>query len=972
MNAKAPILPPISASNWLACPGCGLLFQSGDGASRCPVCRQKSADASEPRWYYAHNKQKHGPVSRSELRRLASSGGLHPDDMLLADGSRTWVAAKSLEGLFPAAAIPLRPSSEPSTVSLSATSSDMAATTPYVHTDTDKSTRKLPSVPGYEILSVLGRGGMGVVYKARQVALKRLVALKMILSAEHAGDEALARFKIEAEAVARLRHPYIVQVFESGNAAGHPYLALEFIEGGTLSQKLAGTPLAAREAAVLCQRLAEGMQAAHAAGVVHRDLKPQNVLLDGGSLDHPKIADFGLAKTLDDDSGRTRTGQVMGTPSYMSPEQADGHLDQIGARTDVYALGAILYELLTGRPPFRGTSPLDTLEQVRTQDPVPPSHLSPTVPRDLEAICLKCLEKQSHKRYASAQALSDDLGRFLSNRPTIARPTTSLENAWKFARRNKVVVGVVVALLFATIISTISAGVARFQTAEAKKQEDEAKKQEREAKKQLHAAHVATLKLHQQTGQHRQAIKLADEILAEDCDDKVEIRLQKLESLMAVSAHPKAVEEVAILKKMPLGDKEGRIKLVEVELDRKGDLKERTTKINEAIKMGLPPGDNEYAQALIAESDEASIRLLNQAIEKNPYHYTAHQVLAMLLMIVGRSAPAREIAIRGQTLFPEDPTFLAIRAECEALDGNADKARALVESARPQMGDEMCDLLKIGFEALIKTRDWEGLISDILEGKQQEIVDNLWQRLAPAAEKIMPWMAKQGVSKDPSTVQFDKVFSLPIFMRKSLGITVLPPMMLGGEIKPEVLREVRKTAESNKEATSWFVLGMMLTNQGTFIEASEAYEKAGQYPCFGASFRRPAIFFGMMCEVAGMADKRNEADHERLKSRAAEHLRAYLQTDRPIKPVEGTYLSLIARRIGNPEASRLLLLRWAESDPGNQALPAFRMEVEYLNDNFTEAFKLARDLVKAHPDDKRAQEIRDKSLEKLQKIARGG
>jgi hypothetical protein len=315
MNAKAPSFPTVSASNWLACPGCGLLFQSGDGASRCPICRKKPLDAGEPRWYYAHNKQKHGPVSRAELRRLASSGGLDADDMLLAEGTRTWVPAKSLEGLFPAAAIPLRPSSEPSTVSMSATGSDLARTTPYVHSDTVNTSTKGPSVPGYEILGVLGRGGMGVVYQARQVALKRPVALKMILSAEHAGEEALARFKTEAEAVARLRHPYIVQVFESGSAAGHPYLALEYIEGGTLSKKLAATPLTAREAAALSKRLAEGMQAAHAAGVVHRDLKPQNVLLDGGSLEHPKIADFGLAKTLDDDSGRTRTGQVMGTPS---------------------------------------------------------------------------------------------------------------------------------------------------------------------------------------------------------------------------------------------------------------------------------------------------------------------------------------------------------------------------------------------------------------------------------------------------------------------------------------------------------------------------------------------------------------------------------------------------------------------------------------------------------------------------------
>jgi serine/threonine protein kinase len=972
MNAKAPTLPPVSGSNWLACPGCGLLFQNSDGASRCPICRQKPADAGESHWYYAHNKQKHGPVSRSELRRLASSGGLHPDDMLLADGSRTWVAAKSLEGLFPASAIPLRPSSEPSTISLGATSSDMAATPPYVQSDTGSTAKKPPSVPGYEILSVLGRGGMGVVYKARQVALKRLVALKMILSADHAGDEALARFKIEAEAVARLRHPYIVQVFESGNAAGHPYLALEFIEGGTLSQKLAGTPVAAREAAVLCQRLAEGMQAAHAAGVVHRDLKPQNVLLDGGSLERPKIADFGLAKTLDDDSGRTRTGQVMGTPSYMAPEQADGHLDQIGARTDVYALGAILYELLTGRPPFRGTSPLDTLEQVRTQEPVPPAHLSHAVPRDLEAICLKCLEKQPQRRYASAQELADDLGRFLANRPTIARPTTPLESAWKLARRNKVVVGVVVTLLFATIVSTISAGVALIQTAVAKKQEAEAKKQEGEAKKQLQKTRFAEMTLRQQRGEHLLAIEVADQILRDGAEDEVEVRLLKLESLRGSNRYPQALEELAVLKKMPLGDKQGRVLLVEVDLDRKSSAEKQTEKIKEAIGMVLPPGDREYAQALIADSDEKTINLLYKAIDKNPYHYSAHQVLALLLMVLGRPPEAQEISIRGQTLFPEDPSFLVIRADCEALNGHPDRARALLEKGRPQMGDEICELFKAGLEALIQTHDWEGLISDIIEGKGQELLDNLWKRLAPTTERLMPWAAKEGVEKNPALVQLDRVFSLPVFIKKTMGVVAIPPTMLGGEVKPEVIREVRKTAENNKEGLSWFLLGMMLTKDGTFVEASEAYEKAGQYPCVGGSLRRPAIFFGMMCEVLGLADKTKQGDHERLKSRAAEHFRAYLQTDRPIKSMEGKYLSLVARKIENPEASRLLLLRWVESDPGNQSLPAFRMETEYLCENFSEAYKLARDLAKANPNDKRAQEIRDNSLEKLQKIARGG
>src|SRR5262249_53221761 len=226
-----------------------------------------------------------------------------------------------------------------------------------------------PSIPGSELGGVLGHGGMGVVYKARHLALKRTVALKMILAGGIAGQRELARFRIEAEAVARLQHPNIVQVFEVGEAGGHPFCALELVEGGSLKERLAGTPQPPRRAGQLAEVLARAMHAAHQKGVVHRDLKPANVLLTEEGV--PKGTDFRLAKRLDEDSGQTRTGAVMGTPSYMAPEQAAGQVQAIGPAVDTYALGAILYECLTGRPPFRAATVLETLEQVRSQEPVP-------------------------------------------------------------------------------------------------------------------------------------------------------------------------------------------------------------------------------------------------------------------------------------------------------------------------------------------------------------------------------------------------------------------------------------------------------------------------------------------------------------------------------------------------------------------------------------------------------------------------
>jgi serine/threonine-protein kinase len=282
----------------------------------------------------------------------------------------------------------------------------------------------LPRAAGYEVLEVLGHGGMGVVYKARQVSLDRLVALKMIRTGPHAGPQERNRFHLEATAVARLQHPNIVQIYEVGELDGHPYLALEFVEGGSLAQQLEGGPLPPHDAAALVETLARAIHAAHERGIVHRDLKPANILLTADGT--PKISDFGLAKLLEGDgliptTYQTQSGAILGTPNYMAPEQAQGLIRAIGPATDVYALGALLYETLTGRPPFQGATVLETLEQVRVQDPMLPRSVRGAIPRDLEAICLKCLEKEPRKRYASTAALAEDLGRFLRGEPVSAR-----------------------------------------------------------------------------------------------------------------------------------------------------------------------------------------------------------------------------------------------------------------------------------------------------------------------------------------------------------------------------------------------------------------------------------------------------------------------------------------------------------------------------------------------------------------------
>jgi serine/threonine protein kinase len=333
----------------------------------------------------------------------------------------------------------------------------------------------------YQLLEEIGRGGMAIVFKARQRSLDRIVALKMIRTGDHADADERRRFNREAQAVARLQHPNIVQIYEVGKADGQPFLALEFVHGQSLARHLNGTPLPPRLAASLIEVLARAMHYAHGQGVVHRDLKPANILMSGqwrvnseeriiadaaahpqalklptlhSSFPTPKITDFGLAKRLDSGAD-TRSGAILGTPSYMAPEQVESGDRPIDLRTDVYGLGSILYELITGRAPFRAESPLRTLQQVVKYPPARPRHLNRAVPRDLETVCLKCLEKEPSRRYDSAEALAEDLRRFADGQPVRARPIGAIGRASRWCRRNPAAAGLIFAVAAGLVASLL-------------------------------------------------------------------------------------------------------------------------------------------------------------------------------------------------------------------------------------------------------------------------------------------------------------------------------------------------------------------------------------------------------------------------------------------------------------------------------------------------------------------------------------
>jgi serine/threonine-protein kinase len=312
----------------------------------------------------------------------------------------------------------------------------------------------LPHIDGYEVQSVLGRGGMGVVFKARQLKLNRFVAVKTLLAGSYPGPQALARFRREVEAVAALGHPHIVQIYDVGELAGGPYFTMELVEGGNLALKLGGRPLPPRQAAELIAPLASAVQFAHMSGFMHRDLKPANILITAEGK--PKISDFGLARPIDASPEYTHSGVRLGTPNYMAPEQAAGKSSAIGPAVDIYALGAVLYETITGRPPHQGESAADTEHKVIAEDPIAPSRHNPRIPRDLETICLKCLQKDPARRYASAQDLGDDLHRFLDGKPVLARPIGLPERGLKWARRHPAFAAVVA---MGTLFVTTAAGL---------------------------------------------------------------------------------------------------------------------------------------------------------------------------------------------------------------------------------------------------------------------------------------------------------------------------------------------------------------------------------------------------------------------------------------------------------------------------------------------------------------------------------
>jgi serine/threonine protein kinase len=598
------------------------------------------------------------------------------------------------------------------------------------------------SIPGYEVLGELGRGGMGVVYKARQLKLNRVVALKMSLAGEHADPELLARFKREAEAVARLQHPNIVPIFEVGEHQRQHYFSMALVEGGSLTQRVREGPLPPREAAELVRQVAEAVHYAHQRGILHRDLKPSNILLDRDG--RVQLTDFGVAKHVTGAGPeQTRTGAVLGTPSYMAPEQAAGGR-AVSTAADVYALGAILYECLTGRPPFKGATMLETLDQVRGQEPVRPRQLNPHLPPDLETVCLKCLQKEPHRRYLSAQALADDLRRFLVHEPIQARPHSQFERLWRWCRRNpsrSALVGCLVVLMYLLVVIPMLVLRQARQQAESIREATE-----RTARVTAHVAAVSGARGAARRGDWRTALSHYQSAIEDDFADRLALEVERLPGWLALNDSGRFHEELERLSREgDLGENAALVYLLrgELELCQPGARQRGLGLVRQALRHPdwLSDADRAYARALLAGGAEEQLALLNEAVRLDPFHHRACRALLLTRALRGEHEAARQLAGFCRTVFPDDPMPDVAEALRASLQADRQTLRTRLDRLRSRARPEQVAGLTPFLESLL---DWQGPLGELLvyEGGRRSMPDvaprlvRLRQRSGPALEAL--------------------------------------------------------------------------------------------------------------------------------------------------------------------------------------------------------------------------------------------
>jgi serine/threonine protein kinase/Flp pilus assembly protein TadD len=833
-------------------------------------------------------------------------------------------------------------------------------------------------VGGYELLEVIGRGGMGVVYKARQSGLNRVVALKMIQGGPYAAPDATARFGREAEVVARLQHPNIVQVFEVGDHDGCPFLAMEYVAGGSLDQRLAGSPLPARAAAVLIEALARAGEFAHRRGVVHRDLKPANILFQPHPATEtvgpappdatevgiaapspaadltrvtPKIVDFGLAKVPAGAAAPTLSGTVLGTPSYMAPEQARGDVKRVGPAADVYALGAILYECLTGRPPFRGETALDTLRLVLTQEPVPPAALNPRVPRDLETVCLKCLEKDSARRYATAGALADDLSHFLNNEPVLARPPSAAYQLRKFAQRNKALLAGTAAVFLALVAGLIGTGVGLVRAQAAR---DRAVNAEQDARDLLAESYAQAARLAVQRGAWRDALTNLDMALANDHPSRAWLSLQKVRAWCAVHDVAQATRELDALAARPeLGELEGPVRLWQAELALgRGDDDRALSLARMALDRRLSPPEQEYALGLLAATSDDAIGHFREALKSDPFHQRASGMLALTLITLGRMAEAREHVTFARKVFPEDPTFAVLLALILGWEDNLPTARAELDASLGQLGPPQVQAARRFVDHARQFRQ----LAEMLVGEPNNSLPLIWARLLPLIAST-----SADVRALKSGTGGGLLLPVPPALTRVLreAAATMPGVLLGD--RGRAIAALERAFQVHPDAFLAYMQGSLAAMDRRMADADRAFLAAAN----GTSLipvERGALYCAVFCEWE-LADQDPPARRERL-ARAVQTAHRLIARGR-LNPDHAALVASVAIEAGELDLARWVIRDWERQAPEDAMSWQKRLLVEYKAGAHGPAIAAADKILKRLPDDADAKRIRAAAVERL-------
>jgi serine/threonine protein kinase len=782
----------------------------------------------------------------------------------------------------------------------------------------------------YELIEELGRGGMGRVYRARQISLNRPVAVKMLLSGLLADEEAVRRFHSEAENAARLDHPGIVPIFEVGEHEGLHYFSMGYVDGRSLAAMIADHPLPPLEAAQIMATVADAVAYAHSQGVIHRDLKPANILLDQG--DQPRITDFGLAKRLDKDSGLTRSGAAVGTPSYMPPEQASGHSKRIDARSDVYSLGATLYAMLSGRPPFQADNPSDTCLQVLQQDPIPLRQLNPKVPRDLETICLKCLEKDPRRRYASAQEFTDELTRYLADRPIHARPIRRSERLWRWCKRNPAVAGLLASvflLLVAGSLLLMSANISVYFALQAKAREAEAAFARvgedvalSAANRSLAEKNFEAAKLAGEHGQWRLSLANLDEAIRIGHPDPVKVNLERIRILRVMGEHSRWAEEIRHLSKCSFADlarHQAEFLMCRAALLRFEGKEEEGLRLVESAVGGLPPAEDAYARSLLAETSPKAVRRLREALKLDFFHHAARVDLVGLLFCLGERAEARSLAEIAHGVFPDDPSFPAWLAIVAAIEGDPDEAKKWCDIGRERLAPKEAELL----ETLVTLLYSVGKID--LEGTMPPL-NQMWDITASGA-KILFKSKHLLLGGDLSSTMRASPLPLARPVKEAAQMVwgaIAPGTHLALSMKhTRQIEQLQNAAKIHPEGTIQLVLGLFLASDGRWQKSEEVCLQAARGGAILPQVRRWAYYNAAAAAAMQYKITQQKEHAERMWT----HLRQFAAAGQ-VTPAEVMWALPVLRPGEQYDLTRDLVNAALRTRPGDTDMVCLRIENE--------------------------------------------